>query len=356
MNNSNALAEIQSKYPNCNLLLPAATSVQINPFYKCSVMEVVADTAPNSGDIFSVGKVKTGEDRNGKAVYEEVYSPAKPLLMKLATAAGIQFHPEYTTVTRENTNTYVGKAWLEAMKQIEDLVPKSELDERVGQTVKDIMATTNGKKAAVAWSGGKDSLVLADVCRQAGIEDSVLVVSNLEYSAFTEWVDRNKPPKLEIINTGQDIEWLVKHPQMLFPQDSNTAAQWFHIVQHRGQAKYYKAHELDMILLGRRRADGNYVGKGSNIYTDGKGVTRFSPLADWSHEEVLAYIHYYNLVMPPIYDWKNGYLCGTHPWAARQWTGSIENGWKEVYEIEPDIVKEAAKKIPSAKEFLKGLE
>lgn len=36
--------------------------------------------------------------------------------------------------------------------------------------------------------------------------------------------------------------------------------------------------------------------------------------------------------------------------------GSIENGWKEVYEIEPDIVKEAAKKIPSAKEFLKGLE
>lgn len=67
MNNSNALAEIQSKYPNCNLLLPAATSVQINPFYKCSVMEVVADTAPSSGDIFSVGKVKTGEDGKQKA-------------------------------------------------------------------------------------------------------------------------------------------------------------------------------------------------------------------------------------------------------------------------------------------------
>ena len=110
-NNSNALAEIQSKYQNCNLLVPAATSVQINPFYKCSVMEVVADTSERSGDIFSVGKVKTGEDRNGKAMYEEVFSPAKPLLMKLATAAGIQFHPEYTTVTRENANTYVGRAY-----------------------------------------------------------------------------------------------------------------------------------------------------------------------------------------------------------------------------------------------------
>lgn len=111
MNNSNVLTEIQSKYQSCNLLIPSATSVQINPFYKCSVMEVVADVSENSGDIFSVGKIKTGADRNGKEIYEEVFSPAKPLLMKLATAAGIQFHPEYTTVTRENVNTYVGKAY-----------------------------------------------------------------------------------------------------------------------------------------------------------------------------------------------------------------------------------------------------
>ena len=111
MNNSNALAEIQSKYQNCNLLIPSATSVQINPFYKCTVMEVVADTSEGSGDIFKVGNTKVGEDQNGKAIYADVYSPAKPLLMKLATAAGIQFHPEYTTVVRENQNTYVGKAY-----------------------------------------------------------------------------------------------------------------------------------------------------------------------------------------------------------------------------------------------------
>lgn len=110
-NNSNAMAEIQSKYQNCNLLIPAATSVQINPFYKCTVMEVSADTSPNSGDIFSVGRIKTGEDGQGQSIYSEVYSPAKPLLMKLATAAGIQFHPEYTTVLRENANTYAGKAY-----------------------------------------------------------------------------------------------------------------------------------------------------------------------------------------------------------------------------------------------------
>ena len=59
--------------------------------------------------------------------------------------------------------------------------------------------------------------------------------------------------------------------------------------------------------------------------------------------------------MPPIYKWKKGYLCGTHPWAARQWTGSAENGWREVYEIDESIVREAAKVIDSAADFLKAL-
>lgn len=86
MNNSYLLAEIQSKYRDCNLLIPSATSVQINPFYKCTVMEVIPDISENSGDIFKVGNTKVGEDKNGKAVYADVFSLAKPLLMKLATA------------------------------------------------------------------------------------------------------------------------------------------------------------------------------------------------------------------------------------------------------------------------------
>lgn len=244
--------------------------------------------------------------------------------------------------------------WLNAMENIESLVSKKDLESLVKKTVADIKRKTKGKKAAFAWSAGKDSLVLGQICHMAGINACVLVVCNLEYPAFLKWVEGNKPPELEIINTGQDLRWLSNHPHMLFPQDSKTAAQWFHIVQHRGQARYYKDHELDVLLLGRRRADGNYVGKGENIYTNGQGVTRYSPLSEWSHEQVLAFIHYYNVALPPIYEWKNGYLCGTHPWAARQWTGSVENGWKEVYEIDRSVVKEAAEHIPSAKAFLES--
>ncbi|MGL5433791.1 MAG: phosphoadenosine phosphosulfate reductase family protein [Lachnospiraceae bacterium] len=238
--------------------------------------------------------------------------------------------------------------WIKAMKDIEQLVSREELQTLVDATVEEIKLKTAGKKAAYAWSAGKDSLVLGDICRQAGIEECMIGVCNLEYPVFMQWIEDNKPVGCQVINTGQDLEWLAKHPDMVFPKESTKAARWFAIVQHRAQAKYYKDLQLDMILLGRRRADGNFVGRGDNIYTS-KGVTRYSPLAAWEHEYLLAYIHYNKIALPPIYGWQNGYKCGTHPWPARQWT---ENGWKEVLDIDPDIVREAAAVIPAAKEFL----
>ena len=247
------------------------------------------------------------------------------------------------------------KDWINAIGQIEELVSKDELDGHIEATVKEIQQVTDGKKAAYAWSGGKDSLVLGEICRLAGVTDCMMGVCNLEYPEFMQWAEDNGPEGLEIINTGQDLKWLSEHLEMLFPQKSQIAARWFSIVQHRAQAKYYREHSLDMLLLGRRRADGNYCGRGSDIYTNGKGVTRYSPLAGWKHEEILAFIHYYKIPVPPIYGWKNGYLCGTHPWPARQWTGSEENGWREVYEIDENIVREAAQVIDSAAKFIKSL-
>ena len=57
--------------------------------------------------------------------------------------------------------------WINAMQHIEDLVKKEELDTLVDQTVSEILEQTEGKKAAFAWSGGKDSLVLERVCEMA---------------------------------------------------------------------------------------------------------------------------------------------------------------------------------------------
>lgn len=84
--------------------------------------------------------------------------------------------------------------WIEALGKIEELVTKAELDKQVKKTVSEIKQKTKGKKAAFAWSGGKDSLVLEKVSQMAGIQSCVLVICNLEYQAFTEWVEAHKPP------------------------------------------------------------------------------------------------------------------------------------------------------------------
>ena len=73
---NNNINEIKDEYRDCNLLMPTSTETQINPFYKFTVTTVKADVSESSGDIFKVGSSKIGND------WVDVYSPAKPLLMK----------------------------------------------------------------------------------------------------------------------------------------------------------------------------------------------------------------------------------------------------------------------------------
>jgi hypothetical protein len=140
---------------------------------------------------------------------------------------------------------------------------------------------------------------------------------------------------------------------MLFPATATVAGKWFKGVQHLAQEKYYAQHDLDILLLGRRRVDGNFIGGPCNTYLSG-GMLRYSPIADWSHEEVLASLKYegYADNLPPFYRWPRGFRCGTHAWPARQWCSSVTQGWREVYEIDENIVREAAAVLPSAREFL----
>lgn len=198
-NNSNAIAEIQKKYAGCNLLMPAATEVQLNPFYKITVMEVTADLSENSGDIFKVGSVKTGTTQQGKDIWEETYSPAKPLLMKIAAAAGIQFDPDHTYGTRVDENTYRAKAY--GAMRMPDGTGKTHADEkeiclndeeanyRIEFMDKSIKGITDEKAAKAAaemfkgnwidaknkWGKACKAYVIDDCDREKYIERSVLV-------------------------------------------------------------------------------------------------------------------------------------------------------------------------------------
>lgn len=213
----------------------------------------------------------------------------------------------------------------------------------------------------MAWSGGKDSIALQAVAEAAGVRESFIVLSRLEYPAFLDWVQRYSPAGLiEHTRTGIDLDWLRNNPAMLFPQTSETAARWFQRVQHAGQRDVMREYSKDSILLlGRRTQDGNYCGpvedNGGRGYVDRTGFTRFCPLWDWSHEDVLNVVASFDLSLPPIYDWPDGFRVGTGPWAARQHTDSRAAGWRAVLDNDLSVVEHAARyDIPGARSALDG--
>ena len=242
--------------------------------------------------------------------------------------------------------------WKKVFQNIENYISKEEVDEYVKIKVDEIKKAIKGKKCAIAWSGGKDSLAVERLANMAGITKGVFVHTDVEYPAFMQWVSENKSKDIQAVNSGHSIEWIKNNQQFLFPKTTALHSRWYGIVQQATVRKYYKQNNLDLILYGRRRADGNYVPK--PIYTNGKGITIYNCIAEWPHELLFGFLHYYKIPLPPIYDWENGFVEGTHSWTARNPADKSDmTAWAEIYRIDPNIVINAANHFDSAKQFLK---
>lgn len=253
--------------------------------------------------------------------------------------------------------------FLEAWARIEELVPRSHAEDLVQKAAVEVEKVTAGKRVAFSWSGGKDSLALEVVCKAAGVGECMMAITDLEVPRFLAWVTDHMPHGMEVRNVGLDLAWLASHPTFLFPDRNKDGpdgpgiqgTRWFNRVQRKGQVEFFRERGLDMLLLGRRRKDGNWIPRQAGL-PDGvfvsRGVTWYAPIRDWTHEETFAVIHYGGLQLPPVYDWPRGFRVGTGPWPQRQWCDSIEQGWEETYKIDPAIVREAAYVIPSGMDFL----
>jgi 3'-phosphoadenosine 5'-phosphosulfate sulfotransferase (PAPS reductase)/FAD synthetase len=241
-----------------------------------------------------------------------------------------------------------------ADKTLAARMPRDRIEATVDRAAAQIKAAAAGRSPAFGWSGGKDSVVIRLLCDRAGIQECVMGISALEYPAFLRWATAHMPPRLEVIkNHSLNLDWLAANPHMLFPATANIASQWFHRVQHHAQTAYARKHKLDLLILGRRRAEGNYIGVDGS-YRKGD-LEVLSPIADWSHVLLFAVIQHYKLPLAPFYRWPRGYRCGTHPWPARQWCRSVQDGWREIHAIDPQIVSYAATKLPSAARFLETI-
>lgn len=254
-----------------------------------------------------------------------------------------------TVLGRKQTSS--NEDWIWAFEHIEELISPEEVQAFADAAILEIGKATLGKKAAYAYSGGKDSIVLAELCKAAGINEGYFAFNSLDYPAFVDWVRKNKPEGVRMMHTGYNLKWLYRHQDLMFI-DGLIGQRWHQVSQLGPFTRMFFHNGLDLLIVGHRKIDGNFCGPKGYIRKR-SGEVRYSPLRDWPHEALLGYIHYHQLPLPPVYDWKDGWVQGTHSWPEREFCdGDIMKGYREVYEIDPNIVIEAAKVLPSACHFL----
>ncbi|MBO6269392.1 MAG: phosphoadenosine phosphosulfate reductase family protein [Clostridium sp.] len=241
--------------------------------------------------------------------------------------------------------------WIWAFKHIEELITREEVETYAKASLDEMRQATAGKRVAYAYSAGKDSIVLAHLCEKVALTTGFFAYCDLDYPAFIAWVRENKPQGVQMMHTGIGLNWLARHQDLIFAE-GQLGQRWHQISQRGPFTRMFFENRLDLLLVGHRRIDGNFCGPNGYIKKR-SGETRYAPIRDWPHEALLGYIHYNNLPLPPIYGWKDGWVQGTHAWPEREFcSDDIMRGYQEVYDIDPEIVIKASKKLSSACHFL----
>lgn len=101
-----------------------------------------------------------------------------------------------TILGKKQTSSHTD--WLRVFSNIEQYVSRQETDNLIDRLVEQVKPFVRGKRVAYGWSGGKDSIALGLIMEQAGVHDCLLGRCNLEYPAFMQWIDKNKPAGLEV--------------------------------------------------------------------------------------------------------------------------------------------------------------
>jgi len=253
---------------------------------------------------------------------------------------------------QNETNDHFLKVW----HSIGEYVSQEEAERAVDDAVEEVLRVTHGKRVGYGWSGGKDSIALQVVMEKAGIRKCYMAfVSALSFRNYLPWCLEHGPASLEVRDYDRvNVGWLAKHPQYIFNQQDHSI--WSRFCQVRGHDSFCLDNRLDMVILGRRRQDGNYIGpKGSKTATKNNRVSLYSPLADWSHEMVLAVIHYFKgRQLPDLYTYPEAFVEGTPIWPDYYKSGEdMATSYRRIWEIDRTLVERAARYIPSAAQFIK---
>lgn len=151
----------------------------------------------------------------------------------------------------------------------------------------------------VAFSGGKDSIVLKDLCKRAGIKCRFIYSQTSVDPPELIYYIRKHHPDVEIkpydvFEDGTPVTMWNLIPRKLMPP-TRLIRYCCDVLKER------TGNDGDTVYLGVRWSESN---KRSKLHMVGfwKGKTVVRPIIDWSDEDVWEYIHKYKLPYCELYD------------------------------------------------------
>lgn len=198
-------------------------------------------------------------------------------------------------------------------------------------------ALSISKKPFVAYSGGKDGLIVAHmiskyyvpnikmVCETSHTFDSVISdikeISNL-YNFNVDY-----------INSLSD-DWLLRHPEYLFTSDFKLIAKYCFRRQQTTIKKYQKKNGYDLTFTGRTKWDNTVK---AEIYSTKNNGLQAHPIRDFTEKDVWEYFRKENVRVPMIYNTKFGKKTGNSPFYAMGYKNKglpISKCWEAVNELD----------------------
>lgn len=170
---------------------------------------------------------------------------------------------------------------------------RKELDKKINQSIKFLQITCKGKDVDLAYSGGKDSDVILELAKMAGINYHAIYKNTTIDPPHTIAHCKNKG--VEIIP-----------PKMTFAeilQKYGMPTRWA-----RSCCKYLKEYKIgDYVITGVRRAESRKRAERykeptqCRLYPHGERVEIFMPLLEWTNEDVAEFIDKRGIKCHPLY-------------------------------------------------------
>lgn len=257
-------------------------------------------------------------------------------------------------ITGRKTST-PNESFVELYEHYYKYIDKDEVDQKFEEVARWIQEHAKGKKVAIGYSGGKDSIVLKHIMDRLGIPYTTIIgVYGTTYDYVVDYINEQVKGEKVFVDCGMSMEYLSNNPDKYFSKDPKVRQSVWRDGHQKQVKGYAQANGFGVLFLGRRKQE-NFIYKGGK--TNFKGMEINLPISDWLHEELFGYLGYNNIPLPDYYLNHDEGFVGDAIFNWNTETGdSIEDCWDKVYEREPKAVIKAAKHIKSAQDFLNSKE